>query len=69
MNQVCQNLTPGAIPVYADSAMSQQIGKLYSRSACRRIGEHEGLAIVLYKIRTGVSDAFKVGFVETIEEV
>ena len=64
MKKVYQNPAPGAIPVYADSAKSQQIGRLFARSSCQCIGEQDGLAIVLYKVKVGVPEGFKVGFVD-----
>jgi len=64
MKKIFQNSAFSAIPVYADSAQSQQIGKLFARSSCLCIGERDGLAIVLYKVKKGMPDAFKVGFVD-----
>ncbi|MDR2686583.1 MAG: hypothetical protein LBB75_02435, partial [Oscillospiraceae bacterium] len=40
------------------------IGKLFARSSCLCIGEQDGLAIVLYKVKVGIPEAFKVGFVD-----
>jgi len=61
---VYSNSTPSAIPVYADSAKSQRIGKLFAGSSCQYIGEENGLAIILYKISAGMPMIFKVGFAD-----
>jgi len=58
------NKTAGSIPVYADTAQSHRIGKLFAGSSCLCIGEEDGLAIILYKVRTGVPEIFKVGFAD-----
>lgn len=64
MKRQYANSSSDAIPVYADSAQSQRIGKLYSGSACQCIGEEDGQAIILYKISTIGSGVFKVGFAD-----
>jgi len=64
MKKQYANSTSGAIPVFADSAQSQKIGRLFSGSSCVCIGEEEGLAIILYKISTAGSGIFKVGFAD-----
>jgi len=58
------NKSTGSIPVYADSAQAQRIGKLFAGSTCLCIGEEDGQAIILYKVRTGVPEVFKVGFAD-----
>jgi len=63
MKRIYQTPGPGTMPVYADTAMSQQIGRLFAGSSCTCIGEADGLAIVLYRIRTA-PDSFKVGFAD-----
>jgi len=64
MEKLYSNSTSGAIPVYADSAKTQKIGKLFAGSSCRYIGEENGLAIILYKVSTGVPAVSKVGFAD-----
>jgi len=64
MKKTYQNAAPGAIPVYADSAKSQQIGKLFAGSSCLCIDEQDGLAIILYKVSTAGSGITKVGFAD-----
>jgi len=64
MKQLYQSPASGTTPVYADSAMSLQIGRLFAGSTCACIGEEDGLAIVLYKVKVDVSGAFKVGFAD-----
>ena len=61
MEKMYCNSTSNEIPVYADSAQSLRIGKLYAGSSCQCIGEEEGLAIILYRISAGVT---KVGFAD-----
>jgi len=61
------NATHAAIPVYADSAQSHKIGRLFAGSSCRCIGEEDGLAIIMYKVKTGVPEVSKVGFVDAAE--
>ena len=64
MTKMYSNVTSGAIPVYADSAKSQRIGKLFAGSTCLCIGEENGLAIILYKVRRGIPEVSKVGFAD-----
>jgi len=64
MKKMYSNMTPSAIPVYADSAKSQKIGKLFAGSSCQCIGEKDGLAIVLYKVSAGAPAISKVGFAD-----
>ena len=64
MKKVYANTTSGAIPVYADSARSQRIGRLFAGSSCQCIGEEDGLAIILYKVSTGIPVVTKVGFAD-----
>ena len=64
MQKLYQNTTSGAIPVFADSTKSQQIGKLFAGSSCLCLGEQHGLAIILYKVNVGAPSASKVGFVD-----
>jgi len=44
MKQLYQGPESSATPVYANSAMSQQIGRLFAGSSCFCIGEEGGLA-------------------------
>jgi len=64
MNQTYQCPVSSETPVCADSAMTQQIGKLFAGSSCACIGEECGLAIVLYKINGDAPGTFKVGFAD-----
>jgi len=64
MKKIYQNPESNAIPVFADSAQSQKIGKLYAGSSCVCIDEHDGLAIVLYKVGTVGAGVCKVGFAD-----
>ena len=64
MKEIYQNSASSAIPVYADSRQSQQIGRLFAGSSCQCIGEQDGLAIILYKVSVGGPGAFKVGFAD-----
>jgi len=64
MKKIYQNSASGAIPVYADSAKSQQIGKLYKGSSCLCIDEQDGLAIILYKVSTAGGGVSKVGYAD-----
>ena len=58
------NPTSGAIPVYADSAQTLRIGRLFAGSSCQCIGEENGLAIILYKVSIGSPANIKVGFAD-----
>jgi len=69
MEKMYSNSTSGAIPVYADSAKTQKIGKLFAGSSCRCIGEEAGLAIVLYMISAGAPMISKVGFVDMVGDM
>jgi len=64
MEKMYSNPTSGAIPVYADSAQSQKIGRLFAGSSCQCIGEENGLAIILYKVSVGTPGVTKVGFAD-----
>ena len=64
MKKVYQNVAPDAIPVYADSAKSQQIGKLFGKSSCICIDEQDGLTIILYKVSIAGGGVSKVGFAD-----
>ena len=64
MERMYSNSTPSAIPVYADSAQTHKIGKLFAGSSCQCIGEENGLAIILYKISAGIPVISKVGFAD-----
>lgn len=64
MKKIYQNAASSAIPVYADSAKSQVVGKLFAGSSCLCIGEQDGLAIILYKINTSLPVISKVGFAD-----
>ena len=65
MKKLYQNQASGTTPVYADSARTMAIGKLFPGKTCTCIGEQDGLAIVLYKISTDIPMIFKVGFADT----
>lgn len=67
MEKIFQNSTKSAIPVYADSARSQQIGKLYAKSSCACISEQDAHMIILYRTGVGASNTYKVGFVAAPE--
>ena len=71
MTSSYQYSAPSTVPVYADTAKSQRVGKLFAGSSCRCVGKQDDLAIILYRIN--MSGIFKVGFAEaalgTIEEV
>ena len=67
MYDLYMNPTSSAMPVYADSAKAQQIGKLFAGSSCPCIGEKNGLAIVLFKVCTAGAGVFKVGFADAVE--
>ena len=56
------NPVEGTLPVYADSGMTHKIGTLFKGSTCQCIGEHNDMAIVLYKISE--LGNFKVGFAD-----
>ena len=62
MKRIYQDPASRSMPVYADTTMSQQIGRLFAGSSCDCIGEKDGLAIILYKISNAPS--FKVGFAD-----
>ena len=64
MTDFYRNETASAIPVYADSAKSQQIGNLFAGISCPCIGEQNGLAIIMFKICTAGDGVFKVGFAD-----
>lgn len=64
MKKVYSNTTTSAIPVYADSAQSMKIGRLFAGSSCLCIGEDNGLAIILYKVNANVPTTTKVGFAD-----
>lgn len=64
MKRMYSNATSSPIPVYADSAQSQKIGRLFAGSSCLCIGEEDGLAIILYRVSTGVPATTKVGFAD-----
>jgi len=59
--KIYQSPASGETPVYADTAMSKQIGKLFAGSSCVCIGEEDDLAIVMFKIATNPC-VYKVGF-------
>lgn len=64
MTRSYSNATSREIPVFADSAQSQKIGKLFSGSSCLCIGEKDELAIILYKVSAGDTANYKVGFAD-----
>jgi len=64
MEKMYSNPNTSAIPVYADSAQSQKIGRLFAGSSCQCIGEENGLAIILYKVSIGAPVITKVGFAD-----
>jgi len=64
MKKIYQNAASNAIPVYADSAKSQKVGKLFAGSSCLCIDEQDGLAIILYKTSTSGNGVCKVGFAD-----
>ena len=56
------NPMEGNLPVYADSSMTHKIGTLYKGRTCQCLGEHNNMAVILYKINE--AGAFKVGFAD-----
>ena len=62
MRKNYKNPSADALPVYADSKMTQKIGDLSKGGSCQCIGEQDGAAIVLYKVLS--SGVYKVGFAD-----
>ena len=56
------NTSGNELVIYADSKLTIKVGMLYRDSACYCIMEHDGTAVVLYKVSS--NGVFKVGFTD-----